>query len=258
MKIVRFYREGTTAYGVLEGEIVRAIHGSVFRDFRVGNVLCQLNEVKLLAPAEPRVVVGIGANYLEHIEEAGYEVPSDPVVFLKPASSVIGHGQNIVYPQVSREVNFAGELAVVIKYQAKHVEERDALRYVLGYTCANDITASDLRSSLTQTLAKGMYTFCPLGPWIETNLDAGNTKLRSWLNGVLKQEANTREMIFSISRIISYVSGFMALEPGGVIITGSSRRGSTTILKGDKIEVEIEGIGRLENKVASEEHEHGQ
>lgn len=252
MKIVRFERRGSANYGVLEEEQVRAIHGNAFGDFRVGQVLYQLNEIKLLAPVEPKVVVGIGANYLDHVAEAGYAVPSDPVVFLKPTSCVIGHRQDIVYPKVSREVNFAGELAVVIKHQAKHVKERDALHYVLGYTCANDVTASDLRGPLTQTLAKGMYTFCPLGPWIETHLDGDNTKLRSWLNGVLKQEANTHEMIFSVSRIISYVSGFMALEPGDVIITGSSRRGSTTVVPGDIIEVEIEGIGKLENKVIRE------
>lgn len=249
MKIIRFWRGDNEAYGVLDGNAVREIHGCVYGDFEVGDTLCSLDQVKLLAPVRPRIVVGIGANYRDHISEAGYEIPSDPVVFLKPASSVIGQGEDIVYPEISQDVNFAGEMAVVMKHRAVRVEERDALNHVLGYTCGNDVTAADLFALMAPTLAKGLYTFCPLGPWLETDLDADNTWLRSWLNGVLKQEVETRDMIFSISRIVSYVSGFMALEPGDAIITGSSRRGSTAIKPGDVVEVEIGGIGRLCNRV---------
>jgi 2-keto-4-pentenoate hydratase/2-oxohepta-3-ene-1,7-dioic acid hydratase in catechol pathway len=157
-----------------------------------------------------------------------------------------------VYPKISSDVNYAGELAVIMKYQAKHLGEENAMNYVLGYTCAIDVTADDLRSDLLPTRAKALYTFCPLGPCIATDVDGDRIRLRSRLNGVMMQDASTSEMIFSISRIISFVTEFMALEPGDVIITGSSGRGSTTIHVGDIIEVEAEGIGLLKNRVSSE------
>lgn len=251
MKIIRFEQEGNINYGVLKGDSVFSIDGSIYHDFNIGEELCKLSEVRLLAPIQPRIVVGVGANYIEHLEEIGMEIPSEPVIFFKPASCVIGHLDKIIYPETSSEVNYAGELAVAIKDRAKHVSESNALDYVLGYTCANDVTAADfLKRDMLPTRAKAFYTFCPLGPCIATDVDGDNLRLKSRLNGILMQDAATSDMIFSISRIISFVSEFMALEPGDVIITGSSRRGATTIHAGDSIEVEIEQIGTLKNTVA--------
>lgn len=249
MKIVRFEQDGNVMYGAVEGDIISAINGSIYNEFSIGKELCKLSDVKLLAPVQPRLVVGIGANYRDHLASTGKEIPSEPVVFYKPASSVIGHLDNIICPSISKKGSYAGELAVVIKCTAEHVAEENALDYVLGYTCANDVTANDLWTPISPTRAKAFYTFCPLGPYIVTDVNGDNLRLRSRLNGVLKQDNNTKDMIFSISKIISSVTEFMALEPGDVIITGSSTKGPTTINDGDTIEIEVEGIGTLRNTV---------
>lgn len=252
MKIIRYERSGSQVYGVLEGDSVRAIQGSVYGDFKVGDEVCKLDQVRLLAPTQPRCVVGIGINYPLGAAGNQTQVPSQPVVFLKPASSVIGHLEEIVYPDMTHNVILEGELAVVMKCRAVRVDERDASRYILGYTCANDVTARDLMNPMSSTLGKGMYTFCPLGPCIETKLDENNARITASLNGVLKQQVVTSQMIYNVSRIISYVSGFMALEPGDVIITGAGgmlEDRHVSIQRGDEVEVAIDGIGILRNRV---------
>ena len=247
MKIIRFEWQQTTQYGVVDNDSVFSIEGSILGDFSIGKKLCNLSDVKLLAPVQPKIVVCIGGNYYRLLREAGREIPSEPSSFLKPSSSVIGHLDNIVYPKVSNEVSFGGELAIIMKYEARNVPEYRALEYVLGYTCGNDLTAHDLPERFL-TRAKSFYTFCPLGPCIATDINPDNLKIRSRLNGVLIQDDSTSDMIFNVSQIISYITGFMALEPLDVILTGTSRR-ETKINIGDIIEIEIEGIGILRNTV---------
>jgi 2-keto-4-pentenoate hydratase/2-oxohepta-3-ene-1,7-dioic acid hydratase in catechol pathway len=251
MKIVRFDRKGSVEYGILEGEVVYPVVGNIFSDFEVEKKPHNLSEVTLLPPVQPGLIVGIGTNYRDRAKESGMDIPLDPIVFFKPASCVIGPSESIVYPEESKELTYAGELGVVMKQRAVKVSEKDALKYVLGYTCANDLTAVDVFKKERMISARGkcFYTFCPIGPCIATDLNGNNLRLTSRLNGDVKQDAETGEMIFDISRIISFVSGFMVLEPGDVIITGSSRRDSTAIQVGDIIEIEVEGIGELRNRV---------
>ena len=247
MKIIRFEWQHIIQYGVVDRGVVYTIEGNICDEFGVGKKLCSLNEVRLLAPVQPKVVVGVGTNYYGLIKEVGMEIPSEPSLFLKPSSSVVGHLESIVYPKISSDVRFGGELTVVIKRVARHVPEDRALEYVLGYTCGNDLTARDLPDAIP-TRSKGFYTFCPLGPCINTGIKANNLRIRSRLNGVLIQDDSTSDLIFSISQIISYITEFMTLEPFDVILTGTSKK-ETRINIGDTIEVEIEEIGILRNTV---------
>lgn len=246
-KIIRFELEQRTEYGVVEKDTVFSIEGNICHEFSIGKKLCSLSEVRLLSPVQPRIVVGVGGNYYGLLKEVGMEIPSEPSVFLKPSSSVVGHLDNIIYPRISNDVRFGGELAVVMKYEARNVPEDRALEYVLGYTCANDLTARDLRDRFP-TRNKSFYTSCPLGPCIATDIKRDNLKIKSRLNGILMQDDSTSDMIFNISKIISYITEFMALEPFDVILTGTSRK-ETRINIGDTIKVEIEGIGVLQNTV---------
>lgn len=247
MKIVRFELGQRIGYGVVDGNTVFSIKGDIYDEFGIGKKLCSLSEVRLLAPVQPKIVVGVGANYYALAKEVGTEIPSEPSLFFKPPSSVVGHLDNIVYPKISNDVRFGGELAVVMKYQARNVPEDRALEYVLGYTCGNDLTARDLQDR-SPIRNKSFYTSCPLGPCVATDINAANLRIKSRLNGILIQDESTSDMIFSVSQIISYITEFMALEPFDVILTGTSRK-ETRINIGDTIEVEIEGIGVLRNTV---------
>lgn len=244
MKIIRFELGQRIGYGVVDGDTVFSIEGNICDQFSVGRKLCSLSEVRLLSPVQPKIVVGVGGNYYGLLKEVGDEVPSEPSLFFKPSSSVVGHLGNIVYPRMSNDVRFGGELAVVIKYEARNVPEDRALEYVLGYTCGNDLTAHDLPSMRN----KSFYTSCPLGPCIATDINADNLRTKSRLNGSLIQDGSTSDMVFDVGKIISYITEFMALEPLDVIITGTSVR-ERKIHIGDTVEVEIEGIGILRNTV---------
>ncbi len=249
MKIIRFEWERGARYGVLDGEAVLAIDGSVVGDFEVGEKLCTLGDVRLLAPVQPKTVACVAANYYDLMQDGGREIPKEPQVFLKPSSTVVGHLGSIVYPVVSKHLTCGGELAVVMKREARNVPKDRALEFVLGYTCANDVTAWDLIAERFPTRAKGFYTFCPLGPCIATDVDGDNVMLRSRLNGQLILDHSTSGMIFSVKEAVSYISQFMALEPLDVILMGTPRP-ETTVEVGDMVEVEIEGIGTLRNTVA--------
>jgi len=251
MRIIRFEWERRARYGVLDGDAVFAIDGSVVGDFVVGEKLCSVSEVKLLAPVQPRIVTCIAANYYDLCEETGREIPVAPQVFFKPSSAVVGHLGDIAYPEVSRHVTCGGELAVVVKREARKIPEDRALDFVLGYTCANDVTAWDLINERFPTRAKGYYTFCPLGPCIATDIDGDNITLKSRLNGELILNHSTSGMIFGVKEALSYISQFMALEPLDVILMGTPRP-ETTFTVGDVVEVEIEGIGTLRNRVVAE------
>jgi len=253
MRIIRFRKERLSHWGVLEQEE----HISRIEDpfsTRMRKVdFERLRDVELLAPVIPGKVVAVGLNYRDHAEEVGLPVPETPILFLKPATSVIGPNQTIRLPSSSRRVDYEAELAVVIGHRARRVSEDAARRYILGYTCLNDVTARDLQSKDGQwTRSKGFDTFCPLGPWIETELEPSSLSVRLYLNGELRQSSNTTNLVFSVDRLVSFISEVMTLEPGDVIATGTPA-GIGRMNPGDRVEVVIDGVGCLSNPVVNEE-----
>lgn len=249
MKIVRFAAGGRIKYGILNGESIQAIEGKPFRYIKPADQYYQLSEVKLLSPCTPSKIVALGLNYRSHAEETKAPLPSVPLLFLKPSTAVIGPKDNIVYPPASTRVDYEGELGVVIKKAARRVSIEDALDYVLGYTCFNDVTARDLQRRDGQwTRGKGFDTFAPVGPCIETELDPGNTTLETYLNGERKQKGNTNDLIFSVPEMVSFISNVMTLLPGDIIATGTPS-GIGPMSPGDTVEIKIESIGTLRNYV---------
>src|SRR3954449_522922 len=210
----------------------------------------RLEDVRLLAPVLPRSkVVGIGRNYAAHAAEMGGDVPAEPLMFIKPNTSVIGPGDPIFYPRQSSEVHFEGELAVVIGRICRDVPVERVADVIQGYTVANDVTARDLqRSDVQFTRAKGFDSFCPLGPWIETELDVSDLRVQTFLNGDVQQDGRTRDMIFDVPALVAHVSSVMTLLPGDVILTGTPE-GVGPMQVGDEVEVSISGIGNLTNQV---------
>jgi 2-keto-4-pentenoate hydratase/2-oxohepta-3-ene-1,7-dioic acid hydratase in catechol pathway len=253
MRFVR-YQIGSEAphYGWLHEESVGAIEGSPFGEYRRLEAEFPLSAVRLLTPTQPSKILCIGRNYTEHAREHGVEVPSVPFLFLKPPSSVIGHGEQIFLPPQSQQVEHEAELAVVIGRRGRWIAPETANDYILGYTAGNDVTARDLQRSDNQwARAKGFDTFCPLGPWIETSFDPADALLTCHVNGELRQMASTRDMVFSIRQLVAYASSVMTLEPGDVLLTGTPA-GVGALQAGDIVEVTIEGIGTLKNRVAKE------
>ncbi len=249
MKIVRFAIGNKVGYGILKDETIQSLEEEPYRQLIPSDHYYQLSGVKLLSPCTPSKIVALGLNYRHHAEELDAPVPNAPLIFLKPSTSVIGHEDNIVYPSSSRRVDYEGELAVVIKKPVWRVSVEDALDYVLGYTCFNDITARDLQQKDTQwTRAKGFDTFAAVGPYIETELDLGNVALETYLNGKLKQQGNTSDLIYSIPELINFISHVMTLLPGDIIATGTPS-GIGPMYSGDTVEVRIESIGTLRNHV---------
>jgi len=258
MKIARVQYGQSIFYGIMQGERLQRIEGNIFGDYQITEDYYQLDECKLLAPIDPVNIIAIGLNYKRHAYESGAAIPQNPVIFLKATSSVIGPEDAIIIPDMAPdEVDYEAELAVVIGKKARNVTEEEALDYVLGYTCGNDVSARDCQLKLDVQWARGKSfdTFCPLGPWLETELDPDNCPIRARLNGQVVQDSNTMDMIFSTRRIISYCSRNMTLLPGTVIMTGTpegvgfARKPPLFLKEGDEIEIEIEGIGRLKNKV---------
>ncbi len=249
MKIVRYTNRQRTEYGILEGELVRSLAGSPYRRIKVTDRSYKLNEIRLLAPCLPSKIVAVGLNYRSHAEEINSQLPDSPLIFLKPSTSVIGPEENIIYPESSQRVDYEGELAVVIKTRAWRVPREQAINYVLGYTCFNDVTARDLQNKDIQlTRSKGFDTFAPIGPCIETDLNPGNLTLETHLNGELKQRVNTSDLVFSVPELVSFISHVMTLLPGDVIATGTPS-GIGPMKPGDTVEVSIESIGTLINYV---------
>ncbi|MDD5190519.1 MAG: fumarylacetoacetate hydrolase family protein [Dehalococcoidales bacterium] len=249
MKIIRFAFGKTIKWGILSGKTVYGIKGTPFRGIQHTDEMYRLEDVKLLAPSVPSKIVCLGLNYKAHAEEANFTVPKTPLIFLKPPSSVIGPEDNIVYPLMTKRVDFEGELGIVIKKTARDISEDEALDYVLGYTCFNDVSARDIQSADVQwTRAKGFDTFGAFGPWIETELDPQNTPVQTYLNGVKKQDGNTNQMIFSVKTCLSFISQVMTLLPGDVIATGTPS-GIGPMQPGDVVEIKIPPIGVLRNQV---------
>ncbi|MFC1928529.1 fumarylacetoacetate hydrolase family protein [Chloroflexota bacterium] len=258
MRIVRFISQGRVKYGKLVDS--RAIHGfrgrlfthlkSPDSTFTLDGSTYELDEVRLLAPCLPTKIVCLGLNYRSHAEETKLDIPSKPLIFLKPSTAVIGPDEKIILPRFSRRVDYEGELGVVIGREAKDVPEENAREYVLGYTCFNDVSERyDQREDGQWTRAKGYDTFAPIGPCIETKLDPDDLRLETYLNGELRQSASTSELIFGVSKLISFISGIMTLLPGDIIATGTPS-GIGRMNSGDEVEVRIEKIGTLKNFVA--------
>jgi 2-keto-4-pentenoate hydratase/2-oxohepta-3-ene-1,7-dioic acid hydratase in catechol pathway len=209
-----------------------------------------LDDLSLLAPVAPRKIVCVGRNYAAHAAELGNEVPKEPLIFLKPPSAIIGPDEPIVIPSVSQRVEHEGELAVVIGKRCSHLSEReDALSYIFGYTCLNDVTARDIQKNEVQfTRAKGFDTFCPVGPYIETDLNPLDVLVETRVNGALRQSGNTSLMVYPIPFLIRWISRMMTLEPGDLIATGTPA-GVGPLVAGDIVEVSVAGVGVLRNPV---------
>jgi 2-keto-4-pentenoate hydratase/2-oxohepta-3-ene-1,7-dioic acid hydratase in catechol pathway len=249
MKIVRFSLGKRTSYGILDNQTIKVIQGNPFQNIRYSGTLYKLSEVKLLAPSVPSKIVCLGVNYRSHAGELSAQLPPSPLIFLKPPTAIIGPEDKIIYPEMSRRVDYEGEVGVVMKKKASHISSQNALDYVLGYTCFNDVTACDLQKLDGQwTRGKGFDTFAPFGPCIETDFDPTNAPLETYLNGELKQKSNTAELIFPIKEIISFISRVMTLLPGDVIATGTPG-GIGPMNPGDIIEIKIAPIGFLRNYV---------
>jgi 2-keto-4-pentenoate hydratase/2-oxohepta-3-ene-1,7-dioic acid hydratase in catechol pathway len=249
MKIVRFTSDGDIHYGLLKGQTVQLIHGKPFRGINTTEQYFPLRNIKLLAPCTPTKIIGLGLNYHDHAKELGMAIPDSPLTFLKPSSSVIGHEENIIYPSASHQVDYEGELAVVIKKHVWRASTDDALNYVLGYTGFNDVTARDFQSSDSQwTRAKGYDTFAAVGPWIETDLNPDDLLVETYLNGKLKQRGSTKGLIYSVAEVINFISHVMTLLPGDIIAMGTPS-GVGPMYPGDTVEVKIKPIGTLRNFV---------
>ncbi len=250
MTITRFRASSYEGWGVLEENIVRELDAPWSRKLGSSH---QLDAVQLLVPCAPSKIVCVGRNYREHAAELGNEVPAEPLIFLKPPSSLIASGDSIVYPTLSQNVHYEGELGVVIGMRARNVAAEDAGKYVFGYTCVNDVTARDLQRKDGQwTRGKGFDTFCPVGPWIVPKEEVVFEDLRvhTILDGEVKQKASVQEMIFPVNAIIAYVTQFMTLEPGDLIATGTPS-GVGPMQAGSKVSIEIQGIGILQNRVVA-------
>jgi 2-keto-4-pentenoate hydratase/2-oxohepta-3-ene-1,7-dioic acid hydratase in catechol pathway len=251
VKIARFSHAGSIDFGIVDEDALVVLAGDpMFAGFDTTGERVPLGEVgALLAPVIPRSkVVAVGKNYRDHAAEMGGDAPAEPLLFLKPNTAVIGLGDAIVLPPQSAQVDFEGELAVVIGTIAKNVKAEDAAAYIFGYTVANDVTARDLQKIDGQwTRAKGFDTFCPLGPVIETELKP-DAIIRTRVNGELKQDAKISDMVHDIPSIVAYASSIFTLLPGDVILTGTPA-GVGPIVAGDTVEVEIEGVGSLVNPV---------
>lgn len=254
MRICRFRQRGSDPqYGRIEGVTVTPFETDSFVEATSQSSSPKqpiaIDEVKLLAPVRPGKIIGVGRNYADHAKELGNDVPQDPLLFLKPPSSIQDPGEPIVRPGASQRVDFEGELAVVIGRRAAHVDEARWREFVFGFTCGNDVTARDLQKKDVQfTRAKGFDTFCPLGPWIETELDISNLELTTRVGSEVRQHGRTSDMIFNVGFLVSYISRIMTLEPGDVILTGTPA-GVGPLENGDVVEVEIDGIGTLPNPV---------
>lgn len=250
MRIVRFFHhEFGLNYGWLMDDLVGLIEGSIFSEFIRHEATIHLGNVKLFAPITPGKIIGIGRNYAAHAKERSAPIPETPLIFLKPPSSIIGPGDGISIPPISKQVDHEVELAIVIGKQGRWIPIDQALDHVFGYTIGNDITARDLQNSDNQwTRAKGFDTFCPVGPWIETDIDPTDLILSCYVNGEMRQMGSTRDMIFNVQQLISFISSVMTLLPGDLILSGTPS-GVGPLLPGDKVDAVVEGIGKLNNFV---------
>ena len=253
MRFVRYLppKELTPRYGWVFENQIGPMDGTPFGEFRRLEAVIPLNTANLLSPVEPGKIICIGRNYAEHAREHGVEVPEIPLLFLKPPSAVIGPGQSIILPPQSQQIEHEAELVVVIGKTGWWVTAEKAMDYVIGYTIGNDVTARDLQLKDGQwTRSKGFDTFCPLGPWLETDFDSSDALITCRVNQQMRQMASTHDMIFTVRQLIAFISSIMTLQPGDVIMTGTPA-GVSPLQSGDVVEVSIEGLGTLSNPVAA-------
>lgn len=253
MRIIRFLdKDKAPHYAWVAGDDVGLIVGNLFEGFRRSAPQMKLKDIVLLAPVMPSKIICVGRNYTAHVEELNNELPEVPLLFLKPPSTIIGPGEAIVLPPQSQQVEHEGELAVVIGKKSRWLTPEKALEAVFGYTVANDVTARDLQKRDKQwTRGKGFDTFCPVGPWIETEFDAADAVITTSVNGELRQMGSTRDMVFRIRQLLAYASSVMTLEPGDLLLTGTPS-GVGPLIDGDYVEVSIEKLGTLKNPVKTE------
>ena len=251
MQIARFAHGDNPRYGIVDGDDLVVLKSDpLFDSYETTGERVPLDGARLLSPVIPRSkVVAIGRNYADHVKELGNDLPTAPVVFLKPNTSVIGPDDPIVLPEWSQEVHYEAELAVVVGRLCKDVPAERVNDVIFGYTVANDVTARDIQRAEDQwTRAKGFDTSCPLGPWIETDVDVADLAVRSYVDGEQRQDGRTSQMIMSVPEIVAYASTIFTLLPGDVILTGTPA-GIGQIDAGQRVEVEVEGIGRFGNPV---------
>ena len=259
MKFARFEHQGNIYCGIADADRITVIKGHFWNDFSVTDQKYPISEIELLPPVMPTKIVCVGQNYRGHIEELGVPVPKEPLIFFKPPSCLVGHKRAIIYHRDAERIDYEGELAIVIKDKMRNVDESETLNHVLGYTCFNDVTERKMvgNNPLLLSIAKGFDTFGPIGPYIETDLDPNRLTLKTYLNGELKQRDVTANCVFSVQVVLSFISRYITLLPGDIVTTGTPR-GIAPMKPGDRVEVEIDGIGCLSNRVQSDRHAVGQ
>lgn len=256
MKLISFMKDDMEKTGILNDDFITELSCSMVDAFNASNInkfkkneTHELREVKIKPPISPSKIICVGLNYRDHAKELNMEIPDEPVIFLKPPTSVIGHLDSIIYPDCSKQVDYEVELGVVISREARYVREKNSGDFIGGYTVLNDVTARDLqRKDVQWTRAKSFDTFAPIGPWIETELDPANQNISLKLNNKMRQNSNTKNMIFEAEELVEFVSNIMTLKPGDIIATGTPP-GVGPMNVGDVVEAEVEGIGILRNFV---------
>ncbi|MBU0503436.1 MAG: fumarylacetoacetate hydrolase family protein [Candidatus Omnitrophota bacterium] len=249
MRLVRFIYKKQIRWGVIDKDGVWPLKNPPYERINRFKYKLSLSRIKLLAPAEPSKIILVGLNYKDHARELKMKIPDEPVIFLKPPTALIGPDEKIIYPPQASRLDYEAELALVIRRKARNIPLNKVPEYILGFTCLNDVTARNLqRKDVQWSRAKSFDTFSPLGPWLETAIRVDNLRIRSFLNGKLNQDSNTNKFIFTVKKIVSFVSQVMTLLPGDVISTGTPP-GVGPMKAGDKIEIDIEGIGVLRNTV---------
>ena len=256
MKIIRYRTNGYIAHGILEDDgTIQELAGSPFKSLDTSGTVTLAEKVALLVPVSAPRLIGVGLNYAAHAAEGNKTPPPQPMLFMLPSTAVIGPEEPIIYPRQGKVVHYEGELAVVIGKETRRVPETEALDYVFGYTCGNDVSERVIQAAEMEQgcllIGKGFDTFKPLGPCITTDLDPGDLELTTRLNGEVKQHTKTSDLIFSVAQLISYTSEAVTLLPGDVIMTGTPS-GVGPVKPGDVVEIEIEGIGTLQNPVVAE------
>jgi len=252
MRYVKYQHESATHYGVVEGETIHELEGSIFGQHAKTGRTVLLGDVKILAPCEPSKIIAAGLNYHAHAAEAGKTAPVEPLIFLKAPSSVIAHGEPVVLPNTEHKVDHEAELVAIIGKRCRRVTTENALDYVLGYTCGNDVSDRTIQRRDGQWCrAKSFDTFTPLGPFVETGIDPGNLEIKCIVNGEVRQESNTKNMVFSLQRLIEVASDAMTLLPGDIIMSGTPENVGP-LKSGDVCEVYIEKVGTLRNPVIFE------
>jgi 2-keto-4-pentenoate hydratase/2-oxohepta-3-ene-1,7-dioic acid hydratase in catechol pathway len=252
MRLLRFRFGERIATGAMDAgsDVVRVLQGTFFEDPLPTGEEIPLDDLRLLAPVLPSKLVCVGKNYAAHAAEFDQSVPEEPLQFLKPSTAVIGPGEPIQLLPISKRVDYEGELAVVIGRIARNIRAEDAYRVILGYTCANDVTLRDLQRMDDQwARAKGFDGSCPLGPWIETDVDPNDVHLETRLNGDVRQNGQTADMVYGVATLIEYITSFMTLLPGDALLTGTPE-GVGKLSPGDVVEIEVDGVGTLRNEVA--------